>query len=180
MTSVYGYIESYDYKQMYDITDLRGSIPKPTLKPNTLMSIIEDNEDFSWFRYLVKLSGLQAVFDDQQAKFTLFVPSNQFLKQKLPRTVIENMDKYTARQIVLYNSLEREIYMPFLRSTPAMYVNTRIPSSSLLVENLQPGITTLNGSVQIIKGDVTVGNGVIHIVDNLLVPRDMSISNVDY
>ena len=180
MTSVHGYIEALDYRTMYDITDWRGSVPKASLRPNTIMSIIEDNQDFSWFRYLIKLAGLQAILDDPQAHFTIFVPSNEFLSKKLPESVIENMDKYTAREIILYSSLDREIGMPFLRSTAAMYINTRIPGQTILVENLQPGVTMLNGSIQIIQGNVSVGNGVIHIIDNLLVPADMSIANVAY
>jgi hypothetical protein len=183
MASIHGYIQDRDLKQFYDIKDFRGSVPKATQRPWTLFSLLKSNKDFSYFTYLVEKAGLDGIFNSNTEfdTFTLFVPSDLYLISRFDVNSIKNMDRYTCREIVLYSSLDRQLYMPFLRSSPAMYINTRIPGSRILVENIKSdGVTRLNGCVNIIEGDIVCTNGVIHVVNNLLWPETFSISNTDY
>jgi hypothetical protein len=183
MASIHGYIEDRDLKQFYDIRDWRGSVPKATQRPWTLFSLLKSNKDFFYFTYLVEKAGLDGIFNSNTEfdTYTLFVPSDTYLVKRFDVNSIKNMDMYTAREIVLYSSLNRQIYMPFLRSSPAMYINTRIPGSRILVENIKSdGVTTLDGCVKIIEGDIVATNGVIHVVNNLLWPKSFSISNTAY
>ncbi len=183
MAGIHGYIQDRDLKQFYDIRDFRGSTPKATQRPWTLFSLLKSNKDFSYFAYLVEKAGLDGIFNSNTEfhTYTLFVPSDISLRKRFDVNSFKNMDLYTCREIVLYSSLDRQIYMPFLRSSPAMYINTRIPGSRILVENIKSdGVTTLDGCVKIIEGDIVCTNGVIHVTDNLLWPESFSISNTAY
>lgn len=174
MASVHGYIESYDYRQMYDIKDWRGSIPKPTLCYNTLAQYLRENEDTQIFYYLLTLTGMLGIFNSNQANVTLLVPSDKELKSKIPDSLIKNMDKYTAREIVQYCTIPTKTPLAFFQNTPAKYVNTRIDSGTLLVENIS-GQIYLDRMAKIIRGDIILDNGIIHIIDNLLCSSSFAI-----
>lgn len=172
MTSNYGTDPRYDLRQTYDIADLRGSIPKSTTTPGTLMSILEYNPDFSKYTYLVKLAGLEGILNSCQARYTLFVPSDTYIESQLANGVFENMDRYTARTLLLYSIVPREISYKLIGSDPSWYIDTRIRSEQLLFETLR-GKTTINGCVNIVQPDVCTSNGTIHVVDKLLIPPEL-------
>lgn len=171
MVSLYGYHQSYDYKQMYDISDLRAPVPKPTLMEGGIMDFLSKNPQFSKFAYLITLADLTGIFNSLQAKFTLFITKDCDIN--LPESVFTNMDKYTARQILLYNCTEKELYTRFLKSSMIMYINTRVTGSKLLVENLGPNITI--NRIPMIGGDIQLINGVVHILSDINLPSNFEI-----
>lgn len=160
MTTLQGFTDgSYDYKHMYNIKDLRGPLPIPVVHDNTLLSYLMSSPEFEPFLALVEKAGLSGKFNSIQADFTVFVPT-----QGVPT----NVSSYEAKQIVLSHLLERTLSFGFLRSSRMMYLDTRIPSSRILVENFGP-MPLLNRQSQVI-GKKQVGHAIVFIIDRALTP----------
>jgi hypothetical protein len=164
--------QSLNYTHMYDMGDLRGSRPKPYINPGSILGFLENNSDFSIFFYIVKLSKLDGLFNDCQADATLFVPSDTHIRQKIQHidNILLNMEEDTARSIVLFSTLNRRIDYNLLSQSPIKYIFTQNTTNKMLFETYN-NITYLNKrNAQILKHDINLDNGMVHIIDNILIP----------
>jgi len=174
----------YDFSFTYHLTDIYKPVSSLTYSKNSLIDVISKEPQFSKFSYLIKLGGLAAFLDSYTLSYTLFVPidsSFQFSDE-----VLVNMDKYTARETVLYHILPMKLPLSVLKSSKEMYLNTKINqsiSAKILCQNW--GIyPTLNNTSQVIStsenGYKAPNNGIIHPIDKLLVPPIFKTSFQDY
>ena len=169
MVSIGPYSQSMNYTYMFDKGDLRGPLPLKETCPTTLSGIIARHPDFTHFKYILKLAKLEAILDDPDANVTLFVPSDMALNKVMDPSVFLNMDLATARHIVLGSSLERKITSAVLSDSPASWINTRDPPNRLFVTTIR-GHTRINNSINVIHKDIQASNGLIHVVDNMIIP----------
>jgi uncharacterized surface protein with fasciclin (FAS1) repeats len=162
MTSMHGYMDgSYDYKQMYDIKDLKGKLPLPVINENTLLGALVSNPRCSEFTQLVKsIPDIAAKFNGIQSDFTLFVPLS------LDFTTLES-DSYKVRQFLFLHMLEHAVPYQFLSTTRMMYLTSRLCGTRILVENLTTPNPLLNKTSMIV-GQQLVGNAVIYFIDKPL------------
>ena len=161
MTTLQGYTDgSYDYRQMYDIKDLKGPLPQPTIRCDTLLGALSENPYCHEFTKIVKaVPEMAALFNDSQSSFTLFVPLSDLPSWKA--------DSYFLRKFILLHTLDRPLPYKFLATSPMMYVNTRLPDVRILVENLNTLKPLLNRSATIL-GQQVVGNAVIYYISQSL------------
>ena len=178
MVSMGPYTQSFNYTHMFDMPDLRGPLPVENnnkilvnvkdgvyVCKDSITGIVYTHPDFKTFKYILELSGLQGIYGDNQANFTLFVPSDMALKKKLPESVLVNMDKWTARKIVRDSTLRRRFPSSILSDSPVSYFRN-VDGKRLLVENKGDRIK-INGDINIIHKDWMCGNGIVHVVDSL-------------
>jgi uncharacterized surface protein with fasciclin (FAS1) repeats len=176
MVSLQGNHEPNDLRYTYYIKDLRSSVPEPMSRPEHIFGLIQDNSDFSIFYHMIIKAELYGIYNDLQANLTLFVPSNEYLLQKYSPQFFENMDQYTAREIVLFHTLNKKISYEMLTSSKAMYLNTMVDESvysRLLCESCS-NMVTLNCNVHIKIPNIYRKNGLIHVVDGLMIPPALS------
>lgn len=171
MATLHGYTDgSYDYKQKYNIKDLKGPLPYPVIHKNTLLGALNDNPDCLDFATIVKsIPEMAAKFNNIQASFTLFVPL---------KVLIHSRDSYKLRQFILLHTVEHALPYPFLSRTRMMYINSRLPGTKILVENLGSATPLLDRHSHII-GQQTVGNAVIYYIDESLLLDNNPLSNID-
>lgn len=169
MTSIGPYSQSLNFTHMFNFRDLRGCYPKEVLEPNSISGIISRHPETKKFSYILNLSNLQGIYNDCQANFTVFVPSDIAIKN-LPEGVFTNMDLSTARHIVLTSSLNNRITTDILQDSPASYLYTRDPPNRLYVTNIS-GKTLINNSINVLNGNINATNGIIHIIDSLIWPE---------
>jgi hypothetical protein len=154
---------------MYDFVDLRKCIKgPPSYCKGSLMDIINSNPDFSRFAYIIKLARLDTVFNDIQANFTVFVPSNCYIKN-ISEGVFTNLDISSARQIVLASTLKYRMTSDILKDSPASYFITMNPINSMFITNMN-NITYISNCISIIHYDIEATNGIIHVTDQMLWP----------
>ena len=120
MTAIGPYTQAYDMKQMYDFSDLRGK-KEYKVNKNSLLGIINNNPDFTIFAEIVKKSRYTGKLDDQQADFTIFVPSDNALKQKYSKKFLDSIDDGTSTQIITYSMMNRKIDKFFNTIQPCIY-----------------------------------------------------------
>ncbi len=171
MTAMFGTDPSFDYRQMYDMTDRRGDLPLPVVHPNSIFYELATNPQLSMFKDMVEHTGLVGVLNDPHAKFTLFAPLNTGIPPHF-----QHFNNYTLRRIILQHMLEKAVPLVFLTSSQGMLVNTRVPGSSLLVRNMN-GATIINDFSRVV-GNKIVGNCQIIFVDKIIPPDSNPLSNV--
>jgi len=171
MVSVGPYNESTNFRHMFDLPDLRGPLPEKKLPENSLSGIIRSHPDFSKFRYLLKLANLEDIYADSQTTYTVFVPSDDALEKIMPDDVFLNMDIGTARNIVKNSTLERRIPSSILSDSPSSIFYTINKPTRIHVTNVK-GRIYLNQAINVIHKDMTASNGIIHVIDDLMMHQD--------
>lgn len=171
MSAIGPYTPSYDYRFMYDQPDLRGIIT-PKIRGNNILSFLSNNKGFDKFLALVKTAKLEGMLCDMKNALTIFVPRDESID--LPIEYFQTMSIHTAKMIVLFSTLFKSLNFTVLSSSPSIRFNTKLPSNLLKVITIN-GKTTLHGCTTITKPDILLDNGIVHIVDNLLVPEAMAV-----
>jgi len=171
MTSNGPYTQSYNVTHMFDIPDLRGSLPKKAYCPNSIMDIIDKHPDMTYMRHMLNISNLADLYGKQQANFTLFVPSDQMLGKEAENLFI-NMDDSSARHIVKSSTLNRKITSDILEYSPSIFMLTQDSPNRLFITNLK-GRTYINNEATIIHKDMQASNGIIHVIDKLIIPETL-------
>ena len=161
---------SYNNTHMFDFTDIRPCVKKNNTKycHNSIMDILNKNPNFSKFRYIMKLSGMDLIYDDAMADFTLFVPSDDCVRA-IPEDVFLNLDIGSARDIVKTHTIKRRITYDLLKDSPISYFFSTNDSEKLSVTNIS-GITTINNCSCVLYPDIQACNGIIHVVNNMIWP----------
>lgn len=166
--------ESRDIKFMYDLPDLMPSskyknkiILDKKICENTLLGFINKNLNiFSKFMFIIKISEMENLFMQMEFNKTLFLPVNDLI----PDDLLENLDQNLAKAIVNFSLFFRIIDKNLLTSSPAYYLMSNYkPLPRLLITNINNKIQ-LNGCATIIDYNIKLNNGIIHVIDKVLIP----------
>lgn len=114
----------------------------------------------------VQQAGLAEMLDEN-GPFTVFAPTDAAFAA-LPDGTLEAIvaDKTLLRQVLLYHIVQGEVDAGTVVGLNS--ANTALGKSiSIKVEN---GSVILNDSVQVIITDIQASNGIIHVIDAVLVP----------
>lgn len=171
MVSIGPYTQAYDMKQMYDFPDFRHeSKVKCSYPDDSLMGIINSNSDFTIFSELVKKARYDVKLSDLQADFTIFVPSDEQLKKKYPLKYLHNIDTGLAREIIDASMMNRKIDKNLLQSSPVSTFPT-VNRSRINITTFR-GVTMLPNYNKVIHWNHPATNGLIHVVDGLIIPEN--------
>ncbi len=138
----------------------------------TIVDVAAGNPDFSTLVAAVKAAGLVETLSGE-GPFTVFAPTNEAFEE-LPDGVVdalllpENKEALTA--VLTYHVVSGEV-------TSDMVTAGDVET----VEGSTIAVTTEDGGVQVNDGEVTAAdvdasNGVIHVIDEVLVPESVDVS----
>ena len=136
--------------------------------PN-IVEVAVGNENFSTLVAAVKAADLVSTLSSD-GPFTVFAPTDEAFA-KLPAGTVENLlksenkDKLTA--ILTYHVVSGKV----------MAADVVKLDSATTVQGQSVNVTTNDGSVMInnanvVKADVKASNGVIHVIDTVLLPKE--------
>ena len=162
---------SYDYTHMYNIKDLRGNLPQPVYNQGTIICALHEHRRNDCIALIAK-AGMAGIFNDKQAAFTVFV--GPIDPQRL-----DQLDSFKAKQLVLYHTLQYSVRPSIMKSSKAMYVNTLVPGSKILVENLTTPTPQLNRCARVIGCPLIIGCATIYFIDKMLHLDSNPLSNID-
>jgi uncharacterized surface protein with fasciclin (FAS1) repeats len=175
MTTPGPYTQSYNFTHMFDIPDLRGPFPVQEPIKGSILGVIVSIPEFSKFRYIIHRALLDDFFNAPQADCTVFVPTNSAIENYITDDVLVNMDVYTARKIVKNAYVEKRLSSEVLKDSPISHLYlTTDPIDRLTIMNVQ-NETFINGGVKVLLWDLPANNGIIHVIDNLILPYDMTM-----
>ena len=174
--------QGYNMTHMSSFVDqrLKPGIEIPIVyNQNTIYGILKSSGKFEKLCKIIEKSHLFARMNDRQADFTLLAPPDDKLTGIKPE-LIDEMDRGTATDIIKSMSLIRRLDSNVLKSSPVAYYPTDNRVQQLYVTNLVKDgeiVTRLNNRAKVIQFDVPCENGMIHVIDNLLVPDNEHYMN---
>lgn len=146
----------------------------PSVLPNNITDVAANTAQLSTLLEAVKYAGLENVLNGETAgEFTVFAPTNAAftaLLTSLGATKLTDVPSTTVRDILLYHVVSGRVTSSQLATG---YVNSSLnftgtTSPVSLFVNLASGVKINEASVS--TADVSADNGVVHIVDKVLVP----------
>ncbi len=158
-------------------TDMRTSTEMGATAETSSMTILDaanTRSDISTFMELVQAANISSAFQ-QDSEFTIFAPTNEAF-EKLPAGQLEYLKKPENRN-ELIQVLQAHIIANKV-TTAQMQANQRIQISDndyIEIGTLGTGATPADftiGGASIVEPNIEASNGVIHVVDRVLVTAD--------
>ena len=163
MTSSGPYTQSYDLSHMYNIPDIRGSLPKKIECCKSVAGVISRHPELKKFNEIIKKSGLQDRLNSPQANFTLFVTTDNDMGD----LDVSKMDRATSIHFIKSSMLEGKITTDCMMSTSVGLYYTEYPPNRLYILTEEDCSLVVNNR-KIIHRDIECSNGLLHIVDGLV------------
>ena len=151
--------------------------PAPT---QTIAEIAIANPDFSTLVELVVLADLADVLGSNDFKFTVFAPTNQAFAKLSPEVVAAvTADPALLTKILSYHVVQGQYTaadLAGLTTLPSIEMETKLgailPDNALTLTADDMGGLMVNDST-IVTADIFASNGVIHVIDTILIPADV-------
>ncbi|MBN00574.1 MAG: hypothetical protein CMJ77_15775 [Planctomycetaceae bacterium] len=139
----------------------------PDASETSITDLVANNPDFETLFAALEATGLNETLASE-GNFTVFAPTDDAF-EKLPRGLVSLLTRFAPRileSILLYHTVDGAI--------PSSEIVTQDSVSSLLGRNIDVEVTEggviLNGNVKVITTDIQASNGVIHVIDTVLLP----------
>ncbi|MEB3224085.1 MAG: fasciclin domain-containing protein [Candidatus Sericytochromatia bacterium] len=141
--------------------------PGFSVPPATVVDVAAGNADFSTLVQLVTAAGLGDALK-ADGPYTVFAPTNAAFA-KLPPALVTALlrpeNKAKLQQILTYHVVSAAVLARDLQAGAV----TTLEGSAVQVALPTTG-PTLNADVRVVATDVRAGNGVVHVIDSVLVP----------
>ena len=143
------------------------------MESNTIFDIASNDSQFSTLVSALERTGLDATLMSN-GTFTVFAPTNAAFNSL--GVDLNTLSDQQLSDILLYHVLGATVNSSDIASGQT-YVSTASQSGpdnaqlTMLIEN--NGGVSINGNSNVVAADVTADNGVIHIVDAVLLPLDI-------
>lgn len=152
--------------------------PTPTPMPQE-KNIVETAQSLPQFSILVDAVVKAGLADALSADgpFTVFAPTNDAFNALFDQLGVNGVEDLTADQltpILLYHVVGAKVMAADVTTGYVSTLNTSAPgnNSVLLFADASNGVQ-LNGSTNVTATDVEASNGVIHVIDKVLLPMDV-------
>ena len=144
----------------------------PTAQPGgSIVDIAIGNPTFSTLVTAVKAAGLAETLSGK-GPFTLFAPTNEAFAA-LPKGTLEVLlkpeNKDALRKVLTYHVVSGDLMAKDLKSGKV----ATVAGSTVAVEVKNQKVSVNDASV--VKPDIDANNGVIHVIDRVLLPPDLSL-----
>lgn len=136
-------------------------------KAGNIVVVASGNPDFSTLVGAVKTAGLVDTLSGK-GPFTVFAPNNEAFA-KLRAETMASLDAEQLKAILTYHVVSGEIMGSGV--TPGKVKTVNGAEFTINVAGTDVTITDAQGNtVNIVKTDITTDNGVIHVIDGVLMP----------
>ena len=133
----------------------------------TIAQIVATNPNFSTLLAAVKAAGLVETLSGP-GPFTVFAPTNEAFA-KIPKA---DLDKLLADKAALTKVLTYHVVAGRVPSSEVVKLKEAktVQGQSVTIA-VSGGTVTLNGNSKVTAVDVAASNGVIHVIDTVLLPK---------
>ena len=144
-----------------------------TEEPGTIVDVASGNPDFSTLVAAVGAAGLVETLSGE-GPFTVFAPTNDAFAA-LPAGLVDKLllpeNKDVLTQILTYHVVSGAVMA-------ADVAAGEVPSveGSPIVVTVDGGTVKLNDSATVVATDVMASNGVIHVIDAVILPPGLDVS----
>jgi uncharacterized surface protein with fasciclin (FAS1) repeats len=151
---------------------------------DSIYDIVESNGDFSTLKFALDTAGLDAAVKDTEVQLTVFAPTNAAF-EKVATELGFGGDVLALATFLVENELLDDVLLYHVtdgRRFSNSVINKNNPKmiESLLGADVTstPAGTLIDvapstSDAAIIAADISASNGVVHVIDNVLVPLDV-------
>jgi len=144
-------------------------VPAPAM---SLVDVASDNGSFTTLVSALQATGLDSTLANLDSNFTVFAPSDAAFA-KLPAGTLDNLSNDQLTDILLYHVLPGKVLadgaITLAQSAENMTETANGDNVSL---SFVDSMLYVNGA-KVSKADVMADNGVIHVIDNVIMPPAM-------
>ena len=143
----------------------------PAAPRKNIVQTAKASGDFKTLVKLVKAAGLAKTLSGS-TKYTVFAPTDAAF-DKLPKKTLKALGKNKAalKQVLLYHVVKGKV--------PAKKVVTlksaKTVEGSKVRIKLRKGNVYLNRTTKVTAVDVRASNGIIHVINKVLIPKDLDL-----
>lgn len=151
------------------ITTAKNKGVAETAPKSTIVEIAVADERFSTLVEAVSKAGLVDALS-AEGPYTVFAPTNEAFDKLFAELGVNGIEDLTAEQltpILLYHVVSGEVMAADVKTGKVQTLNE---SAWMSIEADKSGVTIDNNS-KVIIADVQGSNGVIHVIDNVLIPE---------
>lgn len=134
----------------------------------SVVDIAVANKDFSTLVAAVKAAGLVETLSGK-GPFTVFAPTNAAFA-KLPKGTVESLlkpeNKDQLVSILTYHVVPGKV----MASDVVKIDEAKSVQGQMIKVDVKDGSVILNGSSKVVKTDIVGSNGVIHVIDSVILP----------
>lgn len=155
----------------------------PSVKPNSIVSVLEEDGDFTTFLSALHASSLDGTLDDGRARFTLLAPTNTAFNSVSGALLSQLMQPewiVHLREIILVHLIPGSL--PGSSFTNGLKLQTYAPNNNLTVFAVQGGRTSFSSTVStanVSEFNLVASNGIIHAIENVLMPTSVTLDVMD-
>lgn len=153
--------------------------PYTTEDVNIMGYLVKNTDSFSLFKQILDRTGNSA-FLNAYGAYTIFAPTNSGVQAWLSRinaASVEAADLAKLQDMVKFHLLIDTI-------NTSSFKDGKLPVATMLGQFLVTGVGVKNGSSSymvnrqalITQSNIRVGNGIIHVVDNVLEPSTLTLA----
>jgi uncharacterized surface protein with fasciclin (FAS1) repeats len=146
-------------------TAASASAPAQSAKTKTIVGVAAGDPQFSTLVKLVKSAGLAETLS--KGSYTVFAPTDTAFA-KVPKATLDALgqDKAKLKAVLLYHVVKGRVpASKVVRLTTAKTVNGASVKIAVKGKSVY-----LNGSTKVTKTDIKASNGIIHVINKVLLP----------
>lgn len=131
----------------------------------TIVDVASSDEQFSTLVTAIKTAGLVDTLSGE-GPFTVFAPTNAAF-EKLPAGTLEDLlsKPEELAKILTYHVVSGEV-----KASDVVNLSEATTVNGKTVPIVVDGETVKIGDAKVVKTDITTSNGVIHVIDTVLIP----------
>jgi uncharacterized surface protein with fasciclin (FAS1) repeats len=171
MVSYHGYWNYQDLVQSYDLNDTRRFPEKEKYDKNSVYGIIRDQPNYKIFTHLLRVSTLDKKADNPQFDATIFICNDDLLTKYYGDEFFMNMDRNKALNLLNFHTLNRKIGKKTLLNQNGSSLQTKREESQIMIDVLDKQLI-INRQAKVVGDEMKATNGLIYIIDNLLIPEN--------
>jgi len=150
-------------------TTTTTTVEKEAVLPGSIFTVVRDGANFSILTKAIQAAGLETTLGSK-GSYTLFAPTDDAFT-KLPDGVLATLllpeNKEKLRELLMYHVVAGAI-------PSATFVDGELKTSS--AESVKVDVDGTNEPIEIndakiVNADQTATNGIVHVVDKVLVPK---------
>lgn len=153
-----------------------GALIVPALAQGSIVDVSANDPELRTFYRAIQLADVEVQqMLSQAGSYTVLAPTNaaflrvaDFLELSLDELL---EDDEVVTQIVRYHTLPGALFTPQLTQSSGQVIPTMLPGAFIGIGTRETGELVFNSAGDIDRGDINASNGVIHVIDDVLLNR---------
>ncbi len=162
------------------------STSNETMDQKSIVQIASDDDSFGILVEALTKADLVSTLEGD-GPFTVFAPSNAAFENLFAELGVSGLEELTAEEltpILLYHVVNTSAMSTDLSNGYINTLSTSTPDNTgaSIMVNVDDGVT-LNGKSTVISADIEASNGIIHAIDEVIIPPsvvDIALSNPNF